>query len=352
MKRWYLIAALLLVSVLVAGSIGCASQQPPAPQQREKVDVVILGATAGGGAYIASVGLAELINKYHPWLRATAMETFGSVDNVKKIENDPKSFGVMSDITYWTALEGVKPFEKKYPNMRTVGVNYVGAYALLSMNPKIKTKADLVGKKVGMNTKGSSISQCAEFLLGDVWGMMDKINPQYVAWKEGAQAMKDGLLDAELVVIGLSADADGNVIWTDHPSFAELIALKDVYIIGPTQEEVAAAMKKKGWPAVHMSMPAKALGPRQPEAAGVITIMNAFMGDASMPNDVAYEITKMQYDHYKEWGNYVSHVKFITPKTLGFAPVSSEDGFHPGSLKFLKEKGVKLYFAGNAPPMK
>jgi len=349
MKKWSLTLAVLLVMSLLV-SLGCA-QKPAAPAAHEPYDVIVLGATAGGAAYIASVGLAEIMNKYHPWLKATAQETFGSVDNVKKIDGDPRSFGVVSDITYWLALEGEKPFEKKYPGLRAVGLNYVGTYTLVSMNPKIKTKEDLVGKKIAMGKKGSSISNCSEFVLGDMWGMLDKVDAQYIGWKEGRAAIKDGLVDAMLIVIGLSADDAGNIIWVEHPSFAELIALQEVYFIGPTEAEVQKGMKAKGWPAVYMYVPPKALGANQPDGSGVITIMNAFMADASMPDDVAYEVIKVQYDHYKEWGNYAAHVKFITPDTLGFAPVSSEDGFHPGALKFLKEKGVKFYIGGNAPPL-
>lgn len=349
MKRWSIILAILLTTLLLV-SLSCAPK--PAPTAREKVDIVIYGATAGGSAYIASVGLADLINKQHPWLRATAMETFGSSDNVKKMENDPKAFGVVSDLTYWIALEGGKPFEKKYTNLRTVGVNVVAAYGLLATSPKIKTKQDLVGKKIAVGLRGSSISQSSEFLLGDVWGMWDKINAQYVGWKEGGQALKDGLIDAMLVVISLSADDAGNPKWIGHPSFSELIALQDVYFIGPTEAELTAAVKKKNWPASYFYIPPKTLGARQPEGADTISIMNAYMGDASMTDEVAYEITRMQHDYYKEWGTYAAHVKFITPKTLGYAPIMSEKEFHPGTLKFLKEKGVKLYIGGSTPPMK
>jgi TRAP transporter TAXI family solute receptor len=280
------------------------------------------------------------------------METFGSNDDIKRVDGDPKAFGVVSDLAYWTALAGGEPFEKKHTDLRMVGVNYVGTYALVSMNPKIRTKEDLVGKKIAMGKKGSVISLCSEFILRDQWGILDTVDAQYIGWKEGRPAIKDGLVDAMLIIIGLSRDDAGKPIWVDHPSFAELIALKEVYFIGPTAAEVKKGMEAKGWPAVYMELPAKALGPNQPDSAGVITIMNAYMADVSMPDEVAYEVIKVQYDYYKELGTYAAHVKFITPDVLGFAPISSEDGFHPGALKFLKEKGVKLYIGGKAPPLK
>lgn len=349
MKTWNVILAILLVSGLV-GSFGCAPK-PTAPV-REKTDIVIYGATAGGAAYIISVGLAEIISKHHPWLRASAMETFGSSDNVKKMENDPKAFGIVSDNTYWLALEGAKPFDKKYTNLRVVGLNQICTYSILALNPKIKTKADLVGKKIAWGKRGSSIADCSDFLLGNVWNMVDKVKPEYLGWKEGAEALKDGLIDAMLVVIVVAADDAGNAVWADHPSFAELIALQNVYFIGPTEAELTAAAKQKGWPVSYFHIPPKALGPRQPEGADTISIMNTYLADASMSAEVAYEIMKVQYDYHKQWGTYHPAAKIITPKTLGYAPVKTEADFHPGALKFLKEKNVPLYIGGKAPPLK
>lgn len=349
MKKWSTILAILLVTSLLF-SFGCA-QKAPEPAAHEPYDILILGATAGGAAYVISAGLAEVINKHHPWLRATATETFGSNDNIKKMENDPRAFGIVSDLSYWTAKDGGKPFEKKYTNMRAVGLNQICGYNLISMDPAIKTKEDLVGKKIAMGKKGSSISICSEFILGDVWGMLDKVDAQYIGWKEGRQAIKDGLVDAMLVVEVISADDAGNAIWSDHPSFAELIALQKVYFIAPTEAEVEVGKKKKGWPIACHNIPPNALGPNQPESAAAISIMNAYLADASMPDEVAYEIMKVQYDHYKEWAGYHSAVKAITPETLGFAPINSESEFHPGALKFLKEKGVTLYIGGKTPPL-
>lgn len=349
MKKWSLIIALVLTISLVGG-FGCA-QKPAAPAAHAPYDVLILGVTAGGAAYVISAGLAEVINKNHPWLRATNTETFGSNDNIKQIDNNPKVFGVVSDLSYWTALVGDKPFEKKYTSLKVVGLNQICGYNLIALKPDIKTKQDLIGKKIAMGLKGSSISICSEFLLGDVWGILDKVDAQYIGWKEGGQALKDGLIHAMLVIEVVSADDAGNAIWADHPSFAELIALQKVNFIGPTEAEVEAGQKKKNWPIAYLYIPPQALGKNQPEGAGAVSIMNAYMADTIMPDEVAYEIMKVQYDYHKEWATYHSAVKVITPKTLGFAPINSESEFHPGALKFLKEKGVKLYVGGKTPPL-
>lgn len=349
MKRWGIILAILL-AVCLLFSFSCA-QKAPEPSEHEPYDVLVLGATAGGSAYVISAGLAEVINAHHPWIRATCTETFGSNDNILKMENDPKVFGIVSDLSFWTAKDGGEPFEKKFTNMRVLGLNQISAYNFISMDPAIKTKEDLVGKKIAMGKKGSSISICSEFILGDCWGMLDKVDAQYIGWKEGGQAMKDGLVDAMLVIESISADDAGNAIWADHPSFAELISLKEVYFIAPTAAEVEAGREKKGWPIASYNIPANAFGPNQPEAAGAISVMNAYFADTSMPGEVAYEIMKIQYEYYQEWAGYHNAIKAITPDTLGFAPVSSEGEYHPGALKYLKEKGAKLYFGGNAPPL-
>jgi len=349
MNKWSVVLVVSLVICLLV-TLGCGSK-PATPQTHEKVDILILGGTGGGAAYIKCAGLAEIINKHHPWLRATVMETFGSSDNIKKFETNPNSFGIVSDVTYWTALEGGKPFEKKQTHVRNLALSALTGVALVTIDPKIKTKQDLVGKKISVGARGSSISQSSELLLGDIWGMWDKIDPQYTEWKAGGEAIKDGLIHAMTVVINLATDDSGKVIWVAHPSFSEIMSLRDVYFIGPTEKEVQDAAKKKGWPLSYLHLPAQALGPRQKEAAGTFSLANNHMCGASMTEEVAYEITKVHLDYYKEWWTYHAGAKIISPDTLAFAPVLTENEFHPGALKLYKEKGVKIYYGGKSPPL-
>jgi TRAP transporter TAXI family solute receptor len=320
------------------------------PQAAGKEDLLVLGATSGGAAHIISCGLAELINKGNYSVRTSCQETFGSVDNVRKIAGRQNVVGLVADLTYWLALEGKKPFKKPYTTLRATGLNSVATYAFISIDPKIKTKEDLVGKKIAVGKAASAISNLSEFLLGNIWGIWDKVDRQYLGWGAGRPALKDGLVDAMLVIIGVSADDRGKPKWTAHPSFSEIIALKDVTFIGPTREEVQAAGTKYGYPVSQFQIPDGTFGSRQKGSFGAVSVANAYFADATMPDEMSYEFMRAQYELHKEWASYHAQVKYFTPKTLGFAPVRSEADYHPGALKFLKEKNVPLYYGGNAPP--
>lgn len=338
----------MIVAIMLALVAWLAATQIQAAENKQ--DILVLGATSGGAAHTISCGLAELINKGDYALRASCQETFGSVDNVRKIAGRPNVVGLVADLTYWLALDGKKPFKKQYTTLRATGLNSVATYALITIDPKIRTKEDLIGKKIAVGKSASAISNLSQFLLDNVWGIWDQVDKQFIDWGAGRPALKDGLVDAMLVIIGVSADDNGKPKWTNHPSFSEIIALKDVYFIGPTKEEVRAAGLKLGYPVSQFDVPDGAFGEHQKGGFGSVSVVNAYFADTSMPDEMAYEFMRAQYEMHKEWAGYHAQVKYFTPKTLGFAPVRSEADYHPGALKFLKEKKVPLYYGGNAPP--
>ncbi len=112
-----------------------------------------------------------------------------------------------------------------------------------------------------------------------------------------------------------------------------------------------AGATKTGYPVSSVKVPANALGPKQPREfyAQIGMTTNSFFSDASMPEEVAYEIEKLVYEHYKDWQPYINHLMFITPKTMGFTPCKTEDAIHPGTLKLLKEKNLEIFINGRSP---
>jgi TRAP transporter TAXI family solute receptor len=322
----------------------------PGQAQAQRQDILILGATSGGSAHTISCGLAELISKGNFSLRASCQETFGSADNIRKLSGKPNMIGVAADLSYWLALAGEKPFDKKFANLRAVGLNSVYGYTFLTINPKIKKKEDLVGRKIAVGKSASAVFDLSKLILDNTWGIWDKVEKQFIDWSAGSAALQDGLIDAMLVIVGISADENGKPKWTEHPSFGEIVSLREVNFIGPTQEEVQASAAKTGYVLSHFTVPAGAVGKNQKEAFSVMGGVMPFWADASMPDETAYEFVRAQYEQHKEWGGYHAQVKFIGPKTIGFAPVKTEAEFHPGALKFFKEKKVPLFINGQAPP--
>ena len=60
-----------------------------AEESKEKVSIDILSMGFGGSGYVASFALSELINKKSPILKATCIETGGSVENIKTLAAEP-----------------------------------------------------------------------------------------------------------------------------------------------------------------------------------------------------------------------------------------------------------------------
>lgn len=83
-------------------------------------------------------------------------------------------------------------------------------------------------------------------------------------------------------------------------------------------------------------------GPKQKEPWSVNASTMLWSADVEMPNEVTYEICRIIYEHYKEFGKYHITGKAISPETMSKSESSDPKFVHPGALKFYKEKGLKL----------
>lgn len=132
MKK-FLCGVLAIILVGTLAFVGCAqpasapspTQTPtakpaPAPTTSQpQVDIQIYSAQFGGVNYLAGMAIAELLNKNHPWIRATNIETAGASENIKRMDKDDpattaRAIRTTTGTVFWTATNGRPPFEKKY----------------------------------------------------------------------------------------------------------------------------------------------------------------------------------------------------------------------------------------------
>ena len=360
MRRYSIVLAVLLVLSLALASFGCAKPAPapapapkpapapaPAPKPHEEVDIEVRSSKFGSAAYAMSVGLAEIVTKNHPWLRAEGVETFGSEDNIKTIGKSAvlrkSALAVATDITYWKALGGTEPFDREYKDLKVVLLMHLMQTGILTANSKITTKEDLVGKKIAMGLGGSSISDMAHYLLDDCWGMAGQYKPQYMGWGDSTKAVADGTVDAVLAFFGRLQDK--SVV---HSVFMSLFQTRAIYLLGPTAEELARGREITGFPTPHEVVPAGALGDWQKEDFDVWTIVTNWYAYDEMPDEIVYEVVKTAHENYKDMANYHAAGGVWSPETLAWLAVPSEDLIHPGALKYFKEKGLPITIGGAA----
>jgi TRAP-type uncharacterized transport system substrate-binding protein len=251
--------------------------------------------------------------------------------------------------SYFDALEGNKPFTRKITDLKSVFFQMAAPAFFVSIKSDIASKEGLAGKKVVIRQELSSVRQMSEFIIRDCWGMWDKIKPQPMGWNDGSKAVLDGLADALEVVTSLGGKGE----FLSHPSYAEIVASRETYIMGPTQEEVTKGNKAANRSYGYTYIPPGALGKNQKNGAGAFNMMNEYYVYPEVPDEVVAEILRIVYEQNDKLGGYHAVGRGLTRERMGW--LTSEktlDEVHPAAIKFFKEKNIPMVIAGGPDPAK
>jgi len=346
MKKIILITLTLMMFTTI--NLGDCAAQP-------KKEILVYSAKFGGINYVAGLTVAELLNKTHPWIRATNMESTGSVENIKRDADNPKmkakTLRAGVGQVYWSGRQGIAPlFDKKYEDMRlmfSAAVSMCGLFA--TTNPKIQSPKDLIGKRVGVGEKGSAFLVETQFILKDCWGIWDKIKPEYLGFKPARDAFMDGLVDA----VYSPGNLPGKGKYGIHPLMKSALQLKKgLHFVSLTKEELDKGAKKRGWSISPMTLPAGGLKANVPaKDTMVYNTQLMFWAYSDMPENIAYEIIKTVHTNIKKFNEAHAAMRIMSPEVMAWLPAATEDEIHPGALKYYKEKGIKISIGGNRPEL-
>lgn len=349
-KIVYLLSIIGLLSSLAWSA--CA-KPASAPAQRQPVDIKMLTGKLGSGGYSTGAGWADILKKNSPWLRATVLETGGSVDNIKYGFDDPKERAL--DLRWLTASlitsawRGETPFDKKYTGQKAIMFGYAGLDTFFTLDPNIRTYQDLIGKKVATGARGSSLAYTGDLILRDICGIVDKVNVVYLSFGEAKDALMDGAIHAMMGTIQLV----GPKKWEVQEALIEPWQTKPTpHFLIPPREQAERAINEKGLPYSYLTCPKGALGPKQTEDWSGLSYHLYWGAYPEMSDDIVYEMVRVAYENAHVIGDYTPAGKAFTRETMAWFPImyKSEEEVHPGALKFYKEHNVKLYMGGKSPP--
>jgi TRAP transporter TAXI family solute receptor len=330
-----ILIAMLALTVLVMS----ASTYASVTKAPKEVPIQLLALRFGTLGYTSTFGLADLINKHSSWLRATAVETKGTIINARTLAEEKakrKNTVILNSLSVQDlAVNAKPPFKAPYDGLRAIALAYrvVGCFATL--DPKIKDGKDLIGKRVGIGKKGSTSALWPETILKYGWEVWDELKSvQHLGYKGFYDALRGGTLDVVLfnnIFPGASAPATKEFM-ESVPAF---------YTVSVPPEIVNKARRDSGLPIYPGTMPAGALGPKQPEAYQGFTFTIGWWADKELPNDIAYEVARVIYDNIKDFWTYHAGLKGVTHETVVWAAGEEKD-FHPGAIKLYREKGLKV----------
>jgi TRAP transporter TAXI family solute receptor len=319
---------LRIIRALLAAAVACAAVPGIA---QEKINLSIATGGTGGVYYPLGGGLANVLSKYVPGMQATAEVTGGSVANLQLIGTGKPYVAFSMTDAALDAFRGEDKFQGKKVPVRTLAILYPNRMHVVTIEGMgINTMADLKGKRVSTGSPGSATEVMA-FRVIEAAGLdKDKdMRRERLGVAESVNAVKDKKIDAFFWVGGLPTAA-----------VTDLGATPGVKIKLVDHANTVAAMNKKYGNLYVEDVIPKSTYPGMTVDNKQATVMNILVSNANLSDEAAYNITKVIFDKRDEL--IAVHKEAENFKLENQKEASSPVPFHPGALKYFREKGVKL----------
>jgi TRAP transporter TAXI family solute receptor len=232
--------------------------------------------------------------------------------------------------TAWDGYSGQMKGFKEKANIRSLMALYSNfMHFVANADAGIKSIADLKGKRVSTGAPGSG-TEVKGLRVMEAYGLTPKDlkTQDRLGVGESAGALKDRKLDAFIWDGGLPTAA-----------VLDLAATPGIKInIVPHGDAVPKMVAKYG-PLYFVNNIPKGVYKGIDEDVSVAAATNLLIVNEKMDEKLAYQITKLLLEHTAD---LVAVHKAATEISLKNAVLGSPLPFHPGALRYYKEKGVKL----------
>lgn len=280
----------------------------------------------GGVYYPMGGGFAAALSKHVPGMQATAEVTGGSVANLQLIGTGKPYIGFSMVDAVKDAQNGEGKFKEKI-ELRTLLILYPNRMHVVSTSATgIKTLKDLKGKRVSVGDIGSATEVMSTRLL-EAAGV--EVQRERLSVAESVNAIKDRKIDAFTWVGGLPTAA-----------VTDLANTPGVTIQMIDHSEAVANMNNKYGKLYYADVIPKSVYKGMAADNKIASIANVLVAPASMSDDTAYKIVKTILEKRDELQSVHAAMKEVRPDTQKSA--ASPVAFHPGALKYFKEKGIKV----------
>jgi TRAP transporter TAXI family solute receptor len=315
--RWIIAAALLVA--------GCS--QLPGQAETRRLSIATGG--TGGVYYPYGGGIAKVLSEALPGVEATAEVTAASVDNLKFLKQGTSDLAFTMADTAEDSATGRNAFADVGPiPARTLAVLYPNYMHLVTRaESPIRRVADLRGRVVSIGAPGSGAVVMAERIL-EAAGLDPRrdLRAQGLGAAQSADALKDGKVDAFFFSGGLPTAAILDLANTPGVT-PRLVPLADV--LPALQQKYGASLY---FPAV---IP-RAVYDVEADVP-VIAVANLLVVSESMPETLAHDITRVLFEHQPTLATIHPQGRELSLETaLRGSPIP----FHPGAIRFYRERGV------------
>ncbi len=284
------------------------------------------GGPSGGTFQYYASAISTLSKKNK--INVLSSSSGGSIENIRLTDSGKTNFSVAYSGHVFQARNGkMKGDDKKYENVLAVAYFYgAPAQLIVRADSGIKSAKQLEGKRVGVGNAGSGAAANAELFFTEL-GIWDKIDRNFLGYREAAGAFGNKQIDAFWVFVGFP-----------NASVLEAALQNDIDLVDVYKDAENIGMFKKYPYFTKVVIPADTY-------KGVSTETNTFqdstlwVANSKVPADTVYNLLKVVFS--KEGLEYMVSVH------KSAKAMSVENGIngiitplHPGAEKFWKEMGV------------
>ncbi len=282
----------------------------------------------GGTYYPYGGGLAELINNEIEGASAVAEVTGASVENMGLVWRGDSDLALALADTVYQAYSGTGTFEgRQLENIRALASIYPNALQIVTLaDSGIDSLSDLKGKTVSVGAPGSGTEVNAQALLKSNGITYDDIDARRLNFNETADAIRDGDIEAGFWSVGPPTS-----------SILNLATTRNIRLVGLTDEEIANAREEE--PVFAAYELRAGLYDGMDEAVQTISIPNILVVSSEMDEELAYQITRILFEHTDE---LIAIHPAANDTTVDFSVNSTPIAFHPGALRYYEEVGAKI----------
>ena len=292
----------------------------------EKKNYILATGGTSGTYYPFGGAIANIWNTKIANMNVTAQATGASAENLRLISNGDAEFATVQNDVMDYAYRGSDMFAgQKLPNLASIGTLYPEVVQIAaSKSSGINSVADLHGKRVSVGDAGSGVEFNAKQILEGYGLTFDDIKKNNLSFKESAEGLQNGTLDACFITAGVPNSA-----------LQELAFTAGLVLIPVNGVEADAICNKYSF-YTKTTIPAGTYKGTDVDTEA-LAIKATLAVSASLDEATVYEMTKALFENLDELGAAHAKGKEVSAQS---AVTGISVPFHPGAAKYFKEIGV------------
>ncbi len=253
----------------------------------------------------------------------TAIVGKGSKANIELMDIGDAQLGLVQSDVMAYAYNGTSLFENKIDSFSTVASLYMEQVQIVTLDPTIKSVADLKGKTVSVGESGSGVYFNAIDVLAAYDLTLDDINPTYQSFGDSTEALQDGKIDAGFIVSGAPTTA-----------ITSLATSRDVYLVELDDEHIEKLTAASPYYSKNV-IPAEAYGLEKD--ATTVAVGAVIIARDDVDEDAVYDVVSGIFESV----DTLAHDK-KAELDLDFAASVTAVPYHKGAAKYFAEKGITV----------